>query len=233
MTRHNFMISAALLCCALLWGACQPQETCLDALYKHALEDVLLAEPDEVSENLTPITASNSDLSWQDGRVLMVTWMKYPDSYPEGQTITTSWGDTWVTVAPEVQQFITKHHVPADRLTLRIEQLLGLPQESGNGWFAEVWAKPEDLFRPCPDSEIEDTACLTALPDNASDEYVEWYNENILSSYFSEKKYPWTRLGYTCDWGNPGREAGLSEYVIKKDAEIIVERTASTEDYCK
>ena len=74
---------------------------------------------------------------------------------------------------------------------------------------------------------------MTALPDNASAEYVQWYNGNILSSYFSEKKYPWTRLGYTYDWGNPLSEIGLSEYVIKKDAEVIVERIASTEDYCK
>ena len=45
---------------AVLWGACQTRETCLDGLYKHALEDMLLAEPDQVSVNLTPINASNS-----------------------------------------------------------------------------------------------------------------------------------------------------------------------------
>ena len=233
MKRYKLIISVALLCCGLLWGACQTRNTCLDRLYKHALEDVLLAEPDEVSENLTPIIASNTNLSWKDGRVLMVTWTKYPDSYPQDQTITTSWGNTWVTVAPDVRHFITMHNVPADRLTLRVAQLLGMPQDSGNGWFAEVWVKPEDLFRPCPDPEIDDTACLTALPDNASAEYLQWYNGNILSSYFSEKKYPWTRLGYTYDWGNPVSEIGLSEYVIKKDSEVIVERTASTQDYFK
>ena len=142
MKRNNLIISAALLCSALLWGACQTQEKYLDACYKHALEDVLLAEPDAVSENLTPITASNPDLSWKDGRVLLVTWMKHPDSYPEGQTITTSWGNTWVTVPPEVRQFVAKHPVPANRLTLWIEQLLGMTQDSGNGWFTVVWAKP-------------------------------------------------------------------------------------------
>lgn len=233
MKKNHLMISLALLCCALLLSACQTQETCLDMLYRNALEDVLLAEPEEVCTNLTPITASNPALSWKDGRVLLVTWMQYPDSYPAGQTITTWWGDTWVTVAPELQDFIARHPVPGDMIPLRIAQLLGMPQDSGNGWFAEVWAKPEDLFRPCPDSEIDDTACLTDLPGNASAEYVQWYNGNILSSYFSEKKYPWTRLGYTYDWGNPARETGLSEYVIKKDAEVIVERVAATEDYCK
>ena len=29
--------------------------------------------------------------------------------------------------------------------------------------------------------------------------------------------YPWTRLGYTYDWGNPRNLVGLSEFVLRID----------------
>ena len=51
--------------------------------------------------------------------MFLVTWTKYHDSYPEGQTITTGWGNTWVTVAPDVRRFIAKHTVPTDKFTLQ------------------------------------------------------------------------------------------------------------------
>jgi len=57
------------------------------------------------------------------------------------------------------------------------------------------------------------------------------HEPNILSLYFEDKKYPWTRLGYTYDWGNPCHEVGLSEFVIKKDAEVIVEDIETVEEY--
>lgn len=45
--------------------------------------------------------------------------------------------------------------------------------------------------------------------------------------------YPWTRLGYTYDWGNPRADMGLSEFVIKKGAEIAINSVYTTEDYCR
>ncbi len=67
-----------------------------------------------------------------------------------------------------------------------------------------------------------------------SSDYITWFNDNIIYSYYPQKdknKYPWTRLGYTYDWGNPVNEVGLSEFIIKKDARVIVKSIQSTEDY--
>ena len=69
------------------------------------------------------------------------------------------------------------------------EGVIGLTPVQVRDAFAK-WVRPDDLFRPCPDPEIDDTACLTELPDNATADYAAWYDANILSSYFSEKKYP-------------------------------------------
>ena len=34
--------------------------------------------------------------------------------------------------------------------------------------------------------------------------------------------YPWTRLGYTYDWGNPDSDLGLSEFIIRIDPNKLV-----------
>jgi len=44
--------------------------------------------------------------------------------------------------------------------------------------------------------------------------------------------YPWTQLGYTYDWGNPETEVGLSEFVIKTNSKVKVNRIESTLKYC-
>jgi hypothetical protein len=36
-------------------------------------------------------------------------------------------------------------------------QLLGMPPNSNDTYFVEVWVKPSDLFRPSVDNEINDT----------------------------------------------------------------------------
>ncbi|MDD5489393.1 MAG: hypothetical protein PHP25_01785 [Candidatus Moranbacteria bacterium] len=232
MKKLWLVISFVLVGCLLLFGARGVEDNSLEARYQAAIRDAVFAEPGEVRTNLTPITESNPDLFWKDGRVLLTTWTKYPDSYPASQTVSANWGEIWVTAAPEIRDFFAENPVPRNALALRIEQLLGMPQSSRNSFFADVWVKPEDLFRPCPDPEIDDTACRTGLPANTDPEYVEWFDGNIISSYFSEREYPWTRLGYTYDWGKPDHE-GLSEYVIRKDAEIIVDRVVPTEEYFK
>ena len=55
--------------------------------------------------------------------------------------------------------------------------------------------------------------------------FKSWYDSNILWSYFNETKYPWTRLGYTYDWADNGREYGLSEFIIFSGASVSVDHT--------
>lgn len=201
-------------------------------IYNQALQDAMLVEKEEVCNGLVSIDRSNKDLIWQDGRVLVVTWTKHPESYPVGNKITTLWGDTWVTVVPELKDFVKRNKLSEEN-TLRIEQVLGLPPESGNMWFAELWVNPEDLFRPSPDPEINDTRADLSLKYSVSEEHRTWFNNTIMSLYFGKKNYPWTRLGYTYDWGNPQSEIGLSEYIIRRGSSVIVNSLRSNEIYIK
>ena len=201
----------------------------LEQQYHLAVMDALLAAPEEICHDLTVISEENADLLWNNGLVLVVTFTRFPGSYPEGETVETWWGDTWVTVVPELQAVY--HATATDQPLLRIEKLLGLPPDTGNEWFAELWVDPDDLFRPCPDREINDSVCELRFPDDAAEEHIEWFNNQIVESYCQEQQYPWTRLGYTYDWDSSTGEIGLSEFIIRQGAQVIVKRVENHESY--
>ena len=207
--------------------------------FADAVKDAATADPGEVSAALVPILPSTPGLVWSDKdkkkRVLMVTWTSfkgYDDQVGKSQSLGR---ETWVTPAPLVANFCKGKGADAAALTARLEQLLGLPANNGKDRFVELWTEPKDLFRPCPDPEITDRECGLDFPQPASmvtvsAAHVKWF-EDLKSKSYGEGGYPWTRLGYTFDWAGP--KVGLSEYVIKKGAEITVERVAGTADYCK
>lgn len=206
----------------------------LDQLYTGAIKDAMVADPNEIDSNLTPITQNNTHLFWQgegeNATVLVVTWTKYASSYPVGQNVTTSWGYTWVTAVPEIQTFFKS--VPSDvNCTVRAAELLGMPANTSYTYFVELWVKPDQLFRPAPDSEITDTTTQLTFPANATADYKAWFNSNIISSYYP-MKYPWTRLGYTYDWGD-STHVGLSEFVLQQNATVTVKSVTPTVEYLK
>ncbi|WP_342306165.1 hypothetical protein [Methanolobus sp. ZRKC5] len=213
-------------------GSSPAQVTDLEQMYRAAIEDAMVAEDDEIYRELTPITESNTELQWMEDSgekyVLVVTWTKYPESYPVDSNVLTWWGDTWVMVIPELKGFVEQNDIQDDELTLRLEQLIGLPLDDGNEYFVEMWVKPDDLFRPSPDPEITDTQTQLDFNENVSQEHVDWFNSLNSSTY---NEYPWSRLGYTYDWGNPDSDVGMSEYVIRNNSEVIVNSVSTTPDY--
>jgi hypothetical protein len=204
----------------------------LDQAYRQAIEDAMVAKESEVYTNLTSIVENNSNLIWQGQNVLMVTWTKYASSYPVNGTVTTSWGDTWVTAAPQIKIFFQTHVAPETNLTTRAAELLGLPANVSDTYFVEFWVNPQSLFRPTPDNEITDSTTQLTFPSNASADYKAWFNNNIINSYYP-MKYPWTRLGYTYDWGNSQTHVGLSEFVLKQNSTVTVKSVTPNLEYLK
>ncbi len=206
----------------------------VEEMYAQAIDDAMIAKPSEVYSELTPIVEENANLTWrgEEGNksVLVVTWTKYDSSYPVSATVNTTWGDTWVTVVPEIKAFFQNHVSASSNLTLRAKQLLGLPPNSSNLYFVELWVNPQSLFRPTPDSEITDTTAQLTFPSSASAAYKEWFNGNIIYSYYPPR-YPWTRLGYTYDWGTSGTHVGLSEFVLEQYSVVTVASVTPTLNY--
>ena len=224
----------AFLCASFLPVNAGNPDNWIRESYKCAILDAMVAESAEICDSLIAINKRNPKLTWNDADyrewLLVVTWTKYADSYPLDDTLLTSWGNTWVTVVPEIQTWFLKHDIPDTLIAVRCRQLLGLPPTGEYTHFVELWVQPSDLFRPSPDSEIGDSRAELAFPAAAEPDYRKWFEENIRDSYFP-MHYPWTRLGYTYDWGGDSSEIGLSEFVIRKAARVIVHSKFLTLDY--
>lgn len=212
--------------------------------YAAALQDAKVADPEEIFDGLTAIIPDNATLTWEPAgeRVLVSTWTSWNGYDTQvGQEIPLT-REVWVTAVPQLQGFCQTYAATAETpLTLRLEQLLGLPPNNGKTRVVEMWVDPADLFRPSPDGEIDDTVAELELPGPerfASQQDYEfhrdWYNLQLsIDDYDNPAKgYPWTRLGYTYDWGNPDSEVGLSEFVITAGSTIKIENVYETAAYC-
>jgi len=211
----------------------------LEHAYSNAIEDAKVAQQNEIYKNLVAIVPSNDSLRWEKktGDVLVVTWTSW-NGYDDhiGKSVELS-RPVWVTVVPEIQTFCRRQAVLAAHIPLRLEQLLGLPPGNGKTKFVEMWVSPKDLFRPSPDPEISDHEAELDFPESSryvtvSQSHRKWINDLIQTSYGPDG-YPWTRLGYTYDWGNPDNEIGLSEFVIRSGATVTVKTVTDTLGYCQ
>lgn len=190
-------------------------------LYHEAIIDASVAEEDELMELKAIDTSAES--------VLVCTWNEYPETYVTGTDITISYGDVWVFTEVEIYEWGQKNGMAED-MNLRMQQLIGLPPQDGKTHFSVLRVKPEDLYRPSRDNEIDDTESQLTFPENATQEYIEWFNENAQYSY-EPHRYPWTGLGYTYDWADNGTEYGLSEFILKNGAHVTVEKTYTNEEF--
>ncbi len=207
-----------------------------DTLYRAALADAFFAEPHELATDLWAIRPDNPALRWDNGKVLVATWTQFGDSYTQGALLETSWGDTWVTAVPELKQEMARRWDGEEPLSLRLEQLLGLPENSGKSWIIEAWVDPADLFRPSPDPEIDDSQTLLAFRADVAAAHRSWFEATVMANYFQPRKFPWTRMGYSYDWhplaqGEPVPARGLSEFVLRKGAKVKVASKTDTESY--
>lgn len=211
-------------------------EPTLDELYQAAVDDAEIAEADEIVDTLTIIDDANTDLIRDDqGRVLMVTWTSYDgyDAQVGQDTTLPAPVEVWVTAAPQMQDFCQALGLQQSELSLRLEQLLGLPPANGKDRVVQLWVPADAMFRPSPDAEITDSVADLDFPVGTTQEHMTWIDDLIASSY-GEGGYPWTRLGYTYDW-NPDApdEVGLSEYVVAGGSTIGVDSVTSTDEYCQ
>ena len=159
---------------------------------------------------------------------------KYPDSYPDGDDVTLKRSDVWVFSAGEMYQWINNNGNGVNDWQERLKQLLGLPECNNYTSVTTAWVDADLLHRPANVADPTATMKLTYQPtgDEAFDvTYKSWYDSNILGSYFNETKYPWTRLGYTYDWADNGREYGLSEFIIFSGATVSVDHTCTIDEF--
>jgi hypothetical protein len=209
-----------------------------------------------VRTDLVTLATSEPDLRWDDqGRVLVATWTRAVHYTGTAGGTYTAPVDLWVTAVPFVQRFCRCLGHSGGVLDRRLTQLLGLPPDTVHDAFVEIWVRPDQLFRPCPDPEVTDRSCQVRLSGTppptdgcpwtgdqlpgsrarVAPEHLDWMCANWEESYppgDPRTAYPWTGLGYTYDWGRPRAPWGMSEFVIPRGQEVEIRAVISTGDYC-
>ncbi len=249
LTSHHLVAIFAVVSIIILEGCKKdmgsPAAPDLNQLYANAITDAMVTEGIERIDTLWPISNTNSKLQWKtvNGKqyVLMATFMRFPASYPEGDSITTTWGDAWLFIPQQMKMRISSSFkAGADTLT-RICQMLGLPPVNSrtNTHIAEMWVPADSLQRPAGNPDIRATSASEVLIGGATPSYMNWFNNYIIYAYYhtltsaTDFHYPWTRLGYTYDWAPDSHEVGLSEYVLRAKTGCWVNKTRTASNYFK
>lgn len=217
----------------------------MDELYANSVTDALYASVQEQVDTLWPIKADNPSLQWKtingQSYVLLATFMRFPGSYPAGDSITNSWGESWLFIPAQMKRRIGGTFKANSDTTMRLCQLLGLPpvNSRSNTHIAEMWVSAQRLFRPAGNPDITKNTASAVLTNDATPTYTGWFNSYIIFAYYrplqpaNDFHYPWTRLGYTYDWAPDAKKVGLSEYVLQANSGIWVEKVSKVADYFK
>ena len=227
-----FLLVVCLVSCrTIYYGKNEPR------VYQQAIERAMYPTEKKRAQ-LVNLSPENKSLIRKvingEEHILMLTW-KAKNYYPEAGIYNTGKYEIWVTAAPELYERM-RGVKPQDQ-AMRLKQLLGLPPNAQNKVFIEFWVKPSDVFRPCPDREVEDMYCNCgfAAKDSLLPTHIQWINQGRLDRYYATElynQYPWTQLGYTYDWNKRNRShVGLSEFVIGTNKTIYVHKSYTTEEY--
>lgn len=199
-------------------------------LYDAAVRDAMTVELEE----LHPLVSLEKKAPYAtydaQGRILLLTFHKYPDSYPNGADVSLSWGEVWTFTGGELADWVDENGEDVADWPLRFRQLIGLSPDNEATHFTAMWVKPEDIVRPAYLQETGEVQMTVALAKDTDEEFKVWFDGNVIRSYF-DSAYPWTRLGYTYDWAAGGREYGLSEFLVKKGSAVTVAYTSTTEEF--
>jgi len=205
-------------------------------LYKQSIVNSIYPDSSKIYTDLVQINSSNKSLIRKsinnEEYILVCTWKQNIAFYNKDVFNTGNW-PLWVTTAPELKNRFKSESVKDTNQ--RLIQLLGLPPGSKYSYFVEIWVRPQDLFRPCPDKEITDGKCDLCFPSGTDADHIKWINENRISRYYQcelYNQYPWGQLGYTYDW-NPDNKShvGLSEFIIGVNKTVYINRIVPTEEY--
>ena len=199
-------------------------ETDQQTLFDDAVEDAMIIDKDEILPVVSLEEGQPYAVYDQEGRILLYTFHKYPDSYPEGADVKLEWGNVWTFTGGELEDWYQENKEGVTDWQTRMKELLGLTPDNESNYVTAMWVKPEDVFRPAYISDIGTVEMTDSFSEDVDADYKAWFDANIISSYY-DGEYPWTRLGYTYDWADNGQAYGLSEFIVKQDSDVKVAYT--------
>ena len=211
----------------------------LNQVYNRSIKLAMTGDSTNMIDTLQALVTSNPNLQWKTVHgqqyVLMATFTGYVKSFPPGDSVTTSWGETWLFIPAQMQYRLGRSFDAHSDTTLRISQMLGLPPVNSDKYIVQMWVPVSKLYRPAGSPNITTTTASPVLDTSATAAYKLWFNNYIIGSYYQPyvTHYPWTRMGYTYDWYPKGNRVGCSEFVLPKGSGIWVEKATTAAGFFK
>ena len=199
--------------------------------YALALQDAAVAEEYEIKP-LVCLTKNDKRATFRQDKVLLASWHNVPQVYESGRTFVSDRDAIWAVSAKELNDKIKddlKNKKDSEMPYIRLCQLLG--RSNSHEPYTHVsylLVSPKDVIRPAYQTDACVHKMTLEIDTDAPGEYKKWFEKNQKTA---DGYYPWTRLGYTCDWKEGACNYGLSEFIIKKGAVIEVEKTLTNDAF--
>lgn len=209
-----------------------------DSLNTAKYESAVKAAANLTSNDIEPLVsigpgADYAAMSGDNTQVILVAWHNDPDKYKDGQMVTLKDEVLWTYTDKEFVKWYNENFDKVTNWPLRLKQLLGKSPDFPGTHFTVFWAEVKDLYRP---ANIPDVASSMMSADFVGEFEAEdaekakwfknWFDETKTKAYANEGGFPWTRLGYTYDWGRTdGGKYGLTEFIVRDGAQIDVKFT--------
>ena len=191
---------------------------------------------------LVKIDRESDKVTWNmdSSRVLMVAFHDSPDAYEADRAITVD-KEIWVVSDRELLQWFKANYREKRNWNLRLRELLGFSKDAPLTHFSAFWVSPKDLSRPAYSTDVTSDEMKCRFDDDidessltAMDMWLRNWFDDTWDKRYGKRGRPWSRLGYTYDWGVKGKNRyGLSEFIIMQDAEITVHSTRDFDSFIK
>ena len=204
------------------------RDSILDAKFDAAVKDASEALEEEKFTVVT-LDEFSDKVSWNADKtqLLVVSLTSNPDSYKEGETVKSD-SVVWVVNEKELLMWFQDHKDGVRDWDLRFKQLFGEPRTSRATHMAFLWVSPNDLMRPAYVPDVKAYDMRTSFEGNDADNtermmwFKNWFDARAAKSYEGPDARPWTRLGYTYDWGSDSDKYGLTEFIVVPGANMEV-----------
>jgi len=220
----------------------QDQDSLLQVKYEAAIADAADATEQEIYP-LVKIDKESEGVTWNNDstQVLLITLHNRPDIYDITDSLVLT-QEVWTVTEKELYAWYKAHKDGVKDWDLRLRQLLGLYKNDNYTHFSALWVSPKDLVRPAYQTDVTlDSMTLKfdeGFDDYSTDKdfkvsYKQWFDKTRAKSYNKKSGAPWTRLGYTYDWGSSDKKYGLTEFLILKDSKVRVLFTKNVPTFVK
>lgn len=200
--------------------------------YEEAVVDALQAGQDEVHD-LVCLVKEDGRVTYdeENDRVQLVFWTdKAADEFKKDEQLTLE-NETYAYADLELASWgAANKDVLKNSKTGRLKQMLGLPEGAKGSTFVLASVTPERVLRAAyqPDAQLKKMSL--AFEETVDQDFISWFNNEITVSYF-ENPRPWTRLGYTYDWGKTGDDHyGVTEFVIPSGTKVTIKDTFTNDE---